>query len=215
MFCTCRAAAPPAVPRGRSVRVRRRCLAHGPACMQACNGHLHCLGLQSVHPQWSLQDRKHHIRAAFLELAHPAPACPCSLPADGDSLPPPPPLAPLEPCRVLNTTTDKSTPALSIITPGLLTGVRLRWGAQSSYLTSAFFDLGSSANEVECTVAALLFQLPASPDVPPPGTAPIFTSPPVSVRCSNHSQRQPSRAAAWLWCLLCLRLPACCLHDPL
>jgi hypothetical protein len=96
---------------------------------------------------------------------------------------PPPPLAPLEPCRLLDTITGITFIGRTSSLSDRLRGARLRWGAQSSCLASVSFVLGSEADEglVQCTVDALLFQLPPSPGVPPRGTAPIITSPPVSV----------------------------------
>jgi hypothetical protein len=70
-----------------------------------------------------------------------------------------------------------SSSGYSFISSEVSVGFRLRWGAQSSYLTSASFDLSGIPGAAQCTANVLLFQLPASPDVPPPGTAPIFTSP--------------------------------------
>jgi hypothetical protein len=99
------------------------------------------------------------------------------------------PPAPLEPRRVLDTISTGPFFGSAPVGPEFSVGLRLRWGAQSSYLTSASFDLSGRPDAVQCTVDVLLFQLPPSPDVPPPGTAPIYTSPAQSLALPSRNQQ--------------------------
>jgi hypothetical protein len=101
-------------------------------------------------------------------------------------------------------------------------GIRLRWGAQSSYLTSAMFYLSALPGAAECTADVLLFRLPVG-DFPPPDTAPFFTSPSVSLALPGRGAPEPftcgSLAALLCWPPLCLwaaRLPQVhfCLVGP-